>query len=76
MLLLHHSDPALLNRICFTCLFQNVGPDEGAEASSLQARLPALSRKMKKICIRVQRQNPVPDLAEDLDYFTGKALVK
>ncbi|XP_037836777.1 midasin isoform X2 [Kryptolebias marmoratus] len=53
---------------------QNEGPEEGVEVSSLQARLPVLSRKMKEVCIQVLKQNPVPELAEDLDYFTCKII--
>uniref|UniRef100_A0A3P8RPW4 Midasin n=1 Tax=Amphiprion percula TaxID=161767 RepID=A0A3P8RPW4_AMPPE len=49
---------------------QNEGPEEETEAASLQGRLPVLSRKMKKICIQLLKKNPVPELAEDLDYFT------
>lgn len=56
---------------CFSLMLQNEGPDEGAEASSLQGRLPALTRKMKKKCVQLLKKNPVPDLAEDLDCFTG-----
>uniref|UniRef100_A0A3Q3ARQ7 Midasin n=1 Tax=Kryptolebias marmoratus TaxID=37003 RepID=A0A3Q3ARQ7_KRYMA len=52
----------------------NEGPEEGVEVSSLQARLPVLSRKMKEVCIQVLKQNPVPELAEDLDYFTCKII--
>lgn len=51
--------------------FQNEGPDEGVEASSLQGRLPSLTRKMKKMCAQLQKKNPAPELAEDLDCFTG-----
>lgn len=52
-------------------LFQNEEPVEGVEASSLQGRLPVLSRKMKKMCVQLLKKNPVPELAEDLDFFTG-----
>ncbi|XP_034555077.1 midasin [Notolabrus celidotus] len=52
----------------------NEAPDEGAEASSLQARLPVLSRKMKKMCVQLLKKNPVPELAEDLDCFTGEVI--
>lgn len=57
------------------CTFQDEGPDEGVEASSLQGRLPVLARKMKKMCAQLLKKNPVPELAEDLDYFTGEELV-
>lgn len=64
----------------FTVLFcnvgfpalQNEGCDEGGDASSLQARLPTLTRKMKKMCTQLQKKNPAPELAEDLDCFTGE----
>lgn len=52
-------------------MFQNEVPEEGVEASSLQGRLPVLSRKMKKMCVQLLKKNPVPELAEDLDFFTG-----
>uniref|UniRef100_A0A3Q4MRM4 Midasin n=1 Tax=Neolamprologus brichardi TaxID=32507 RepID=A0A3Q4MRM4_NEOBR len=42
------------------------------KASSLQISLPVLSRKMKKMCIQLLKKNPVPELAEDLDCFTGE----
>ncbi|KAM4522940.1 midasin [Odontesthes bonariensis] len=47
---------------------------EGREASSLQARLPVLSRKMKKMCIQLLKKKPLPQLAEDLDYFTSELI--
>ncbi|XP_034060418.1 LOW QUALITY PROTEIN: midasin [Gymnodraco acuticeps] len=50
------------------------GPEEGVEASSLQGRLPALTRKMKKLCVHLQKKNPAPELAEDLDCFTGEVI--
>ncbi|XP_058470371.1 midasin [Solea solea] len=53
---------------------QNECPEEGVEASSLQGRLPALTRKMKKICVQHVKKNLVPELAEDLDYFTGEVI--
>ncbi|XP_039980712.1 midasin isoform X5 [Xiphias gladius] len=53
---------------------QNEGLEEGVEASSLQQRLPALARKMKKICVQLLEKNPVPELAEDLDCFTGEVI--
>lgn len=51
--------------------FQNESPEEGVAASSLQARLPVLTRKMKKICNEFLKEHRVPELAEDLDCFTG-----
>ncbi|XP_035851556.1 midasin isoform X1 [Sander lucioperca] len=53
---------------------QHEGPEDGVEASSLQGRLPVLSRKMKKLCVQLLKKNPVPELAEDLDYFTGEVI--
>ncbi|XP_041831629.1 LOW QUALITY PROTEIN: midasin [Melanotaenia boesemani] len=53
---------------------QNGDPDESAAASSLLARLPVLSRKMKKMCIQLTRKNAAPELAEDLDCFTGEVI--
>lgn len=50
-------------------VFQGDGPE--GEAESLQARLPALFRKMKKMCVQLLKKNPVPELTEDLDCFTG-----
>ncbi|XP_069561962.1 midasin [Brachyistius frenatus] len=53
---------------------QNEDPEEGVEASSLQGRLPVLTRKMKKMCVQLLKKNPVPELAEDLDCFTGEVI--
>ncbi|XP_031717305.1 midasin isoform X1 [Anarrhichthys ocellatus] len=50
------------------------GPEEGVDASSLQGRLPVLTRKMKKLCVQLLKKNPVPELAEDLDCFTGEVI--
>ncbi|XP_030578137.1 midasin [Archocentrus centrarchus] len=47
---------------------------EGFEASSLQGQLPVLFRKMKKMCIQLLKKNPAPELAEDLDFFTGEVI--
>ncbi|XP_056150027.1 midasin [Lampris incognitus] len=49
-------------------------PDEAAETSSLQGRLPVLTRKMKKMCVQLVKTNPAPGLAEDLDIFTGEII--
>lgn len=46
---------------------------QGAEASSLQGRLPSLTKKMRKLCVRLHKMNPAPELAEDLDLFTGNS---
>uniref|UniRef100_A0A665VA47 Midasin n=1 Tax=Echeneis naucrates TaxID=173247 RepID=A0A665VA47_ECHNA len=53
---------------------QNEGPEEGVEASSLQGRLPVLARKMKKMCVQLLKNHPVPELTEDLDCFTGEVI--
>ncbi|KAJ3606919.1 hypothetical protein NHX12_026435, partial [Muraenolepis orangiensis] len=49
-------------------------PDEGIEVSTLQGRLPVLTRKMRKMCVRLVKKDPVPELAEDLDIFTGEII--
>lgn len=43
------------------------------EPSSLQGRLPLLTRKMRKMCVTLVKKNPLPELSEDLDVFTGKS---
>lgn len=53
---------------------QDEGPEEGVDASSLQARLPVLSKKMKKMCVQLLKKSPMPELAEDLDCFTGEVI--
>ncbi|TKS75776.1 Midasin MIDAS-containing protein [Collichthys lucidus] len=53
---------------------QNEEPNEGVEASSLQGRLAVLCRKMKKMCTQLLKKNPMPELAEDLDCFTGEVI--
>ncbi|XP_029902559.1 midasin isoform X2 [Myripristis murdjan] len=53
---------------------QNEVSEESIEASSLQGRLPVLTRKMKKMCVQLVKKNPVPELAEDLDIFTGEII--
>lgn len=45
----------------------------GMKPSSLQARLPSLTRKMRKMCVRLVKKAPLPELSEDLDQFTGNA---
>lgn len=50
----------------------NSNLDEGFEVSSLQGRLPSLTKKMKKLCVQLHKINQAPELTEDLDYFTGK----
>ncbi|XP_058881826.1 midasin isoform X1 [Acipenser ruthenus] len=57
-----------------------VGVSEEAEeplsvdASSLQGRLPLLTGKMKKMCVRLMRKSPLPELVEDLDQFTAEVI--
>uniref|UniRef100_M4AJ01 Midasin n=1 Tax=Xiphophorus maculatus TaxID=8083 RepID=M4AJ01_XIPMA len=46
---------------------QNEDLEEGTGPSSLQARLPVLFRKMKKMSIQLLKRTSVPELAEDLD---------
>lgn len=53
---------------------QNESSEEGFEASSLQGRLPVLSRKMRRMCAELVKKNPAPELAEDLDQFTGEII--
>lgn len=55
-------------------MFQNECLEEEASPSSLQGRLPVLTRKMKKMCGQYLKKHPVPELAEDLDCFTGKCV--
>lgn len=61
-----------LNDVFFFLALQNEGNNEEVEALSLQARLPTLTRKMMKMCSQLQKKNPAPELAEDLDCFTGE----
>ncbi|KAF4092103.1 hypothetical protein AMELA_G00017110 [Ameiurus melas] len=52
---------------------QSDGPDEATssmEPSSLQARLPSLTRKMRKMCVQLVKKAPLPELSEDLEQFT------
>uniref|UniRef100_A0A674E136 Midasin n=1 Tax=Salmo trutta TaxID=8032 RepID=A0A674E136_SALTR len=46
----------------------------GVEPSSLQGRLPLLTRKMRKMCVTLVKKNPLPELSEDLDVFTGEII--
>ncbi len=55
-------------------MHQADGPEElssDKEPSSLQARLPVLTRKMKKLCVQLVKKTTLPELSEDLDQFTG-----
>ncbi|XP_028903180.1 midasin isoform X2 [Ornithorhynchus anatinus] len=37
----------------------------------LQTRLPKLTKRARKICLKLLKRNPLPGLVEDLDQFTG-----
>ncbi|XP_067273008.1 midasin [Pseudorasbora parva] len=53
------------------------GPEElssDKEPSSLQARLPVLTRKMKKLCVQLVKKTSLPELSEDLDQFTAEII--
>ncbi|KAF4099466.1 hypothetical protein G5714_019592 [Onychostoma macrolepis] len=53
------------------------GPEElssDKEPSSLQARLPVLTRKMKKLCVQLLKKTTLPELSEDLDQFTAELI--
>lgn len=55
-------------------MHQADGPEElssDKESSSLQARLPVLTRKMKKLCVQLVKKTALSELSEDLDQFTG-----
>ncbi|XP_049611993.1 midasin isoform X4 [Syngnathus scovelli] len=53
---------------------QNEGQDEGVNLELLQGCLPALARKMKKLCVQHLKKHPAMELTEDLDIFTGEVL--
>ncbi|XP_016311670.1 midasin-like [Sinocyclocheilus anshuiensis] len=53
------------------------GPEEissDKEPSSLQARLPVLTRKMKKLCVQLVKKTTLPELSEDLAQFTAEII--
>ncbi|TRZ01341.1 hypothetical protein DNTS_001208 [Danionella cerebrum] len=52
------------------------GPTEATseEPSSLQARLPVLTRRMKKLCVQLVKKTTQPELSEDLDQFTAEII--
>lgn len=54
-------------------MHQADGPEElsSEDPSSLQARLPVLTRRMKKLCVQLVKKTSLPELSEDLDQFTG-----
>ncbi|XP_067097253.1 midasin [Osmerus mordax] len=45
-----------------------------ADPSSLLVRLPHLTRKMKNMSVQLVKNNPLPELSEDLDMFTGEII--
>ncbi|XP_003200751.2 midasin [Danio rerio] len=53
------------------------GPEElsSENPSSLQARLPVLTRKMKKLCVQLVKKTSLPELSEDLDQFTAEIIL-
>uniref|UniRef100_A0AAR2IVI6 Midasin n=1 Tax=Pygocentrus nattereri TaxID=42514 RepID=A0AAR2IVI6_PYGNA len=56
---------------------QSDGPEDimsGVEPSSLQARLPFLTRRMRKMCVQLVKKMPLPELSEDLDQFTAEII--
>ncbi|KAM9495289.1 midasin [Clarias gariepinus] len=56
---------------------QSDGPDEaraGLDPTSLQARLPTLTKKMRKMCVQLVKKTPMPELSEDLDQFTAEII--
>lgn len=52
------------------------GPEElsSEDPSSLQARLPVLTRRMKKLCVQLVKKTSLPELSEDLDQFTAEII--
>ncbi|XP_072559009.1 midasin isoform X3 [Paramormyrops kingsleyae] len=46
----------------------------GLDPSTLQGRLPLLTRKMRKMCVQMLEKNPLPELSEDLDQFTAEVI--
>ncbi|XP_067882619.1 midasin [Heterodontus francisci] len=58
---------------------QVIFPDFGKgcasiEGSSLQSRLPALSKRMRKMCLKLITTNSLPGFVESLDQFTGDVI--
>ncbi|XP_078398522.1 midasin [Cetorhinus maximus] len=58
---------------------QVIFPDFGKgsaslEGSSLQSRLPALSKRMRKMCLKLMTTNSLPSFVESLDQFTGDVI--
>uniref|UniRef100_UPI00398F5005 midasin isoform X2 n=1 Tax=Pristiophorus japonicus TaxID=55135 RepID=UPI00398F5005 len=58
---------------------QVIFPDFGEgsvsmEGSSLQSRLPALGKRMRKMCLKLMTTNSLPGFVESLDQFTGDVI--
>uniref|UniRef100_A0A674DWW2 Midasin n=1 Tax=Salmo trutta TaxID=8032 RepID=A0A674DWW2_SALTR len=70
---LHRVHHALKNTLPGRSESPEEGP-AGVEPSSLQGRLPLLTRKMRKMCVTLVKKNPLPELSEDLDVFTGEII--
>ncbi|XP_065113160.1 midasin [Paramisgurnus dabryanus] len=45
-----------------------------SDPTTLQARLPVLTRKMRKLCVQLIKKTSVPELSEDLDQFTAEVI--
>ncbi|XP_072355863.1 midasin [Scyliorhinus torazame] len=53
-------------------IFPDFGKESASvEGSSLQSRLPALSKRMRKMCLKLMTTNSLPSFVESLDQFTG-----
>ncbi|XP_048386295.2 midasin [Stegostoma tigrinum] len=53
----------------------DIGKDNASgEGSSLQHRLPALSKRMRKMCLELMTTNSLPSFVENLDQFTGNVI--
>ncbi|XP_078068621.1 midasin [Mustelus asterias] len=56
-------------------IFPNSSKDDASgEGSSLQSRLPALSKRMRKMCLKLMTTNSLPSFVESLDQFTGDVI--
>ncbi|XP_042126882.1 midasin [Peromyscus maniculatus bairdii] len=55
-------------------------PDQCQDAGPLSVegellrRLPRLSKRMRKMCLRFMKESPLPNLVESLDQFTGEVI--
>ncbi|XP_043542624.1 midasin isoform X1 [Chiloscyllium plagiosum] len=53
----------------------DIGKDDASgEGSSLQSRLPALGKRMRKMCLKLMMTNSLPSFVENLDQFTGNVV--